>query len=295
MLALLLFCAGVSPGVAGGPSEFTYRTNVDVVQLNFSATDQNDHGVATLQASDFAVVDKDFIVRNFQSFTRSDWTKLEIAILVDTSGSVTPHFRQEMGDIVDLVSQTTGIPDRNLSIFYFQGVKPTLVCAEDCRSSHAAEQLPSGRAGGLTPLFDTVIYAADYLSHHGDAHAEKVLILLSDGEDTISRYSLSAAMDAALQNEVQVYGINLNRSGSTRGAGTLYTLAQTTGGRYFPPQGGTTRAMNAILEGFRASYTVSYRLPSHATGFHTTHIVPTHNLNLLFRSRSGYYYPNYLR
>ena len=71
--------------MGGDRPEFTYRTNTTEVRLNFSAMDQNNHGVATLQANDFAVVDKDVIVRNFQSFTRSDWTKLEIAILVDTS------------------------------------------------------------------------------------------------------------------------------------------------------------------------------------------------------------------
>jgi hypothetical protein len=68
--------------------------------------DQNNRGVATLQASDFAVVDKDVIVRNFQSFTRTDWTKLQIAILVDGSESVRPRFRQEIADILELMSQT---------------------------------------------------------------------------------------------------------------------------------------------------------------------------------------------
>jgi hypothetical protein len=37
---------------------------------------------------------------------------------------------------------------------------------------------------------------------------------------------------------------------------------------------------------------VSYRLPSRAAGFHTVRILPTHNLDLKFRSRSGYYDPN---
>src|SRR5437660_446809 len=111
LLALLVFCAGISPATAGDPAEYTYRTSVTEVRLSFSALDQNNHGVATLQASDFAVVDKDVIVRNFQSFTRSDWTKLEIAILVDASESVAPHFRQEMAGILELASQTTGVPD----------------------------------------------------------------------------------------------------------------------------------------------------------------------------------------
>jgi VWFA-related protein len=292
LLALLLFCSGISAGLAGDPAEFTYRANVTEVRLDFSATDQNDHGVATLQASDFAVVDKDVIVRNFQSFTRSDWTKLEIAILVDASESVTPQFRQEMADLIELVSQTAGVPEDNLSIFTFHGSKPVLLCAGDCRASHAAERLPAAGTGGLTPLFDSVIFTANFLSDRGDANAGKVLILFSDGSDTISRNSFGDALETALRSDVQLYCIDLTQSRySSQGAAVLRSLSSATGGRYFP-QNQASRTLQVILEGFRASYTVSYRVPSQDPGFHTVRILPTHNLNLQFRSRSGYYYPN---
>jgi len=291
-LAFLLFCGGISAGLAGDPVAFTFRANVTEVRLNFSATDQNDHGVATLQASDFAVVDKDVIVRNFQSFTRSDWTKLEIAILVDTSQSVTPQFRAEVSDLVKLVSQTAGLPDQNLSIFSFHGSKPVLLCAGDCRASHATERLPAAGTDGLTPLFDTVVFAADSLSGHGDDNAGKVLIVFSDGADTISRNSLNDAIKTALKGEVQLYCIDLNRPRDfSPGSAILRNLASATGGRYFP-RNQASHALQVILEGFQASYTVSYRMPSQASGFHTVRILPTHNLNLQFRSRSGYYYPH---
>src|SRR5205807_4017272 len=113
---LLLICPGISLGAPADSPEFTYRTSVGEVRLSCSATDQNNHGVATLQASDFAIVDKGFIVRNFQSFSRSDWTKLDIAILLDASESVSPRFCQEIADILELVSQTEGVPDEHISI-----------------------------------------------------------------------------------------------------------------------------------------------------------------------------------
>ena len=297
LIAVLMFLAGIAPAVAGDPPEYTYRTNANEVRLYFSATDQNNHGVATLQASDFAVVDKEVIVRNFQSFTRSDWTKLEIAILIDGSESVTPHFREEVADVLNLVSQTAGIPDENLSMFSFQGVQPALLCAGNCRrAAGAAERLPAGRARGLTPLYDSIVFASDFLSQHGDAHAQKVLIVFSDGADTISRNSLRDAVDASLRDEVQVECIDLNRSfASSPGATVLREVASATGGRYFPPPNGAADAINVILEGFQASYTVSYRLPNRDYGFHTVQILPTHNLNLQFRSRSGYYYPDRIR
>ena len=292
---LLLICTGISPGAPPDPPEFTYRTNVSEVRMNFSAVDQNNHGVATLQASDLAIVDKGFIVRSFQSFNLSDSSKLDIAILVDTSESITPHFHQEIADILELVSQTAGVPDENISIISFRDLRPALVCARDCRNSHAAEQLPAARAGGLTPLFDAVVYASDLLSQHGDAHTGKVLMVFSDGQDTISRSSLADAIGAAQTGDVQIYSIDRSKSGASQGAAVLYTLASATGGRYFRERDSVKQALSVILEGFRATYTVSYRLPTHVSGFHTVQILPTHKLDVQFRSRSGYYYANQVR
>ena len=293
--SLLLLWTVIS-GRAGDRAEYTYRSHATEVRLTFSAVDQNDHGVATLEANDFVVIDKDFIVRNFQSFTRSDWTRLEIAILVDSSESVTPHFSEEIADLLQTIEQTAGVPDENLAIISFRGHQPALICSEDCRASHAATQLAAARPSGITPLFDTVAFASDFLAQHSDAKTQKVLILFSDGQDNVSRNSLRDAVDDAIHNEVQIYSIDLGSAfNSASGASTLFHLANATGGRYFAPNHNVTRAVNAILEGFRASYTVSYSLPSHSMGFHQIHILPTRNRNLQFRSRSGYYYPDYTR
>ena len=236
LLLLLLFCAGIPRAIAADPADFTYRTKATEVRLSFSATDQNNHGVATLQASDFAVVDKDVIVRNFQSFTRSEGTKLEIAILFDTSGSLAPHLRQEMAEVVELMSETAGVPDENLSIVSFDGSKPALLCAGDCRASHAADRIPATSARGLTPLFDAIAFTADSLSHRGDAQSERVLIVLSDGVDTISRNSLHDAIDVAMRSDVQLDCIDLNRPSNdwSQGAAVMRNLSSATGGALFP-------------------------------------------------------------
>jgi VWFA-related protein len=293
-LVLLLSSASSRAIVGGDQPTFTFHANSNEVRLKFSVTDQSEHGVATLQRSDFVVVDRDMVVRNFESFARSDWTKLEIAILLDSSESVTPRFRQEIGDAISLLSQSWGIPDENLSIFSFRDSQPVLVCAGDCRASHAADRLPTAQAGGLTPLFDAIIVAADSLAQRGDSHVEKVLVIFSDGADTVSRNTLSDAVEAAVKDEIEVYGVDLNHS-ATQEAAVLYHLSAATGGHYLSAQAGPTVVLNAILEDFRASYTVSYHLPSHVLGFHNVRILPTHNLNLHFRSRSGYYYPNNIR
>lgn len=294
-LALLLLLGSGLAAAPADPPDLTYRTHANEVRLAFSVTDQNNHGVATLQPSDFAVVDTEFIVRNFQSFTHSDSTKLEIALLADNSQSIAPSFGREISNLLDLVAQSAGIPEKNLSIFSFTGSQPKLLCAADCRTSHAAEHLPPPGSGDLTPLFDTVIYASDFLSQHADRDAQKVLIMLSDGQDTVSRNSLKDVADSSLKHAIQIYCIDLNRAASSQGSAVLYHLAATTGGRSFAGPDAASRAMNVILEDFKASYVITYKLPSSRSGFHSLRILPTHNSNLQFRSRSGYYFPDNIR
>jgi len=291
-----LFWAGTSPAVSGDQPDLTYRTGTNEVRLAFSASDQNDHGVATLKSNDFAVVDTGFIVRDYQSFTRSDYSRLEIAILIDSSESVTPEYRKEVSDALTLLSDTAGVPEDNVSLLTFEGSKPALLCSGDCRSSNAQEKFPASHSGGLTPLFDSIVFASDLMAQKEDPQTEKVLIVFSDGNDTISLRSLTDARDSAIAHNVQIYGIAQDHSaGYSSGTQTLRALAAATGGRCFKANNGATRALNLILEDFRASYIVSYHLPTHARGFHTVQILPTHNRNLRFRSRSGYYYPEYIR
>ena len=141
-------------------------------------------------------------------------------------------------------------------------------------------------------MFDTLLYASSYLSQHGEKHGAKILVLFSDGNDTISLHSLADAIDGAVNAEIQIYCISLETSSSPRqGKIVLDALSGATGGLVFPANAGSEAVEQAILENFRATYTVTYHLPTHSAGFHRVRILPTRNVNLQFHSRSGYYYP----
>ena len=83
----------------------TLRSSVSEVQVTFSTTDQNNRVMANIQPSDFAIVDQDLVVREFRSFTRSEYTRLDVALLIDASGSITPQFRQELSNVVQLITE----------------------------------------------------------------------------------------------------------------------------------------------------------------------------------------------
>ena len=266
------------------------------MQLTFSATDQNDRIVATLNASDFAVVDKDLIVRNFRSFRRAEYTRLDVAILLDNSTSIAPRFQQEIAQTLNLLSETSGVPEESISIVSFNGAQPAVICQGNCREEQAAKLVSASAQGAMTPLFDSLAFTAELLAptpglQMPDSKVRKVVIVISDGEDTISRRSAGEAVSALVANDVYAYTLYVNKA-ATRGGMFLEKLAYATGGQSFRLNDGASVVADAILADFRASYQVTYRVPDSSAGFHNVRILPTHNLNLHFRCRQGYVDPS---
>jgi VWFA-related protein len=277
----------------------TYRSTVSKVRVTFFATDENNQPVATLTKSDFAVVDKELVVRDFRSFTHSDETSLDVVALVDLSESVAPRLRVAMNDVLQLVAREQSIPDDNISVLSFGGtsggtfggIRPAILCSSGCRASDSVSRLLAVKSSGTTPLFDALMFGADFISHHRRAGARPVLILFSDGNDTISLHSPREALQAVLDGGALIYSVDMRKSENpSTGSMFLRQVSEATGGRYFSLRDGAATVLNAVLEDLRASYVVAYDLPSHQPGFHALRLLPTHNLNLKFHSRNGYYY-----
>jgi VWFA-related protein len=277
----------------------TYRSTVSEVRVTFFATDENNHPLATLTKSDFAVVDNELVVRNFRSFTHSDETSLDVVALVDLSESVAPRFRVAMNDVLQLVAREQSIPDDNISVLSFGGtsggtfggIRPAILCSSGCRASDSVSRLLAVKSSGTTPLFDALIFGADFISHHRRAGVRPVLILFSDGNDTISLHSPREALQAVLAGGALIYSVDMGTSeNQTSGSTFLRQVSEATGGRCFSLRDGAAAVLNAVLEDLRASYVVAYDLPSHQAGFHALRLLPTHNLNLKFHSRNGYDY-----
>ena len=297
------------------PGVPTYRSNVSEVRVTFFATDENNHALATLTKTDFAVVDNELVVRNFRSFTHSDETSLDVVALVDLSESVAPRIRATMSAVLQLVAGEQSIPDDNIAVLSFggtsggtsAGLRPVILCSSGCRAADSASKLLAVKSGGTTPLFDALIFAADFIAQHRRAGARSVLILFSDGDDTISLHSAREALQAVLDGGALIYSVDMgtsayqasyHASNETSGSTFLRQISRATGGRYFSfssslrssQQDNAATVLDAVLEDLRASYVVTYDLPNHQDGFHVLRLLPTHNLNLTFHSRNGYLY-----
>jgi VWFA-related protein len=300
-LLLLLFLAqsfwahglvlGLStPGGSEASTNFTYRSTASEVRLVFFATDEHNRPVGALQKDDFAVVDDERVIRDFRSFTRSDLVKLDVVVLIDSSESTLPNFQQETADVQQLISQWPGSPDDNVSVVSFGGKGTRFVCAGDCRSSYTADQLASVAKGGATPLFDAVEIATDFLIRRRQPDVWPIIILFSDGEDTISKATLRGTLEKILASEAQMYAIDVSRPGPpSNGAATLQRMADDSGGGYARISEGAVRIVSDVIKNLHSARVVTYAPPASSSDFRSIRILPTHNLKLQFRCRRGYY------
>jgi len=280
-----------APGGSGESSNLTYHRTVSEVRLVFFATDEHNRPVAGLQKDDFAVVDDEKVIRDFRSFTRSASTKLDVIVLFDSSESVLPHFKQEMTDVLQLISQWPWSSEDNVSVLSFSGTEAHTICAGNCRSSLTADQVASSPSGGATPLFDGLDTATNLLSQRRRPDVWPVIILFSDGDDTISKASFGEALENVLASGARIYAIDVSSpSRPSNGTATLRRLADDSGGSWARTSDGVVRIFNDLMDDLHSAYVVTYGLPESRSDFHSIRILPTHNLNLQFHCRRGYHH-----
>jgi VWFA-related protein len=283
---------------AQGPSEAastpTFRSNVSEVRVTFFASEGGSRPVEVVTPADFAVVDDGTVIRNFRSFSKSEETSLDIVALIDLSQSVAPRFRTAVSDVLQLVAREQSLPENNISVLTFSGTRPAILCSNTCHDSSMVNVLLGEKSSGLTPLYDALALAADFFAHHYRPSARPVLILFSDGNDTISLHGPQEATESLINSGAVVYAVDISVSKSA-GSQFLRRIADSTGGRYFTIQDGAATVLGAVLDDLRASYVVTYALPSRQTGVHSLRLLPTRNLNLKFHSRATYNYDNAVR
>lgn len=282
--------------ISAGPNEtssFIYHSSGSEVRLVIFATDEHHHAIQELQKDDFAVVDDENVIRQFRSFTPSVPLNLNVVVLIDASESVLPRFEQEVTDIFQMLSQWPWAPGDELSVMTFSGQEVQLICAGKCQGSLTLDQIAAVPKGGATPLYDAVEAAADLLMQRKQADVWPLIILFSDGQDTISKGSFTDASEKVFASEAQLYAVDFGRGRPDNGTAILQTLADNSGGRYAQIRNASpevlTHVRNNVLEDLHSARLITYALPESGLNFHSVRVLPTHNLAWRFRCRRGYY------
>jgi len=148
---------------------------------------------------------------------------------------------------------------------------------------------------GSTALYDAVVASSVHLRNNPRL-SKKVLIVITDGQDNMSRETLQDAMRKLQSNKgATVYAIGLTDDGMTHsGRQALQDLAASTGGVCFFPQSldEVDEISRTVAHDIRSQYTIAYNPgPNIGKGYQAIRVeahAPGHP-RLTVRTRNGYY------
>ena len=246
-----------------------FRSDVRMVNLTVTVTDQSGRPVQGLRPEDFRVVEDD--VEQKVTFAGSDDVPFNLGILLDLSGSTRPD-RDAMRAVAERFVSLLGPRDK-VAIYALAGGMfhvVTELTADRERLIETIQRLPV--VSGASPLYDAMVlaYAEELRRRPGERNG---LIVISDGIDNqLSRQEMPSKVNfrklvkAAGEIDALIYPIFL-RSGERFGRGwsqkarqRLEQLADASGGRLFPAA--SIRDLEPVLpelaQELRSVYSVAY-------------------------------------
>ena len=282
----------ISPiqGSAEDQSRFVFRKQVQEVTLHATVVDELGRMVSNLDRTAFTVY-QNGQPETITSFRRED-VPVAIGIVIDNSGSMRDKRAKVNDAVVNLIRASN--PDDEVFVVNF-GQTPYLDqdFTSDVNLLRTALHQTSSR--GNTALYDAVVASNVHLRNNPRLE-KKVLLVITDGQDNMSRETLQEAMRKLQSNKgATLYAIGLTDQGMTRsGQQALQALANSTGGVAYFPQ--TLEEVNEITRNvahdIRSQYTISYNPgPRIGTGYQRIRVDARGpgRRNLVVRTRSGYY------
>jgi Ca-activated chloride channel family protein len=277
----------------------TLTVDVDEVSVLFTVTDDDGRYVTGLTADDF-VVFEDRVPQEITVFEAENDLPLLMGLVIDVSGSVRDKLRFEQEAAIEFFYSTLERDrDQAMLIAFDTGV--TLLQDFTHDPEDLAVAVDKLRAGGSSALYDAVWLAVSEKMAGAQGEMRRILIVISDGDDTASRKSLTEALELSQKNDVSIYAISTNSTAffandaQERGDRALETFAGETGGRAFFPFKIEELAVNfaEISDDIRNQYTIGYISTNVRRDgrFRRIQIQPRNNDHNV-TARSGYYAPN---
>ena len=238
--------------------ELTLHVDVKLVNVFVNVTDQNGAIVGGLTREDFAI-SEDGKPQQIAVFERQSELPLNLTLAIDTSGSVRKDMTAE-ADAARRFAHALLRPQDQMSLLQF---------ATDVREltpfTNKLSQIDRGlgqlRGDWATALYDAILLGSQRL---GGNPGRKVLVVISDGDDTAKSATYAQALEAALRNEVMIYTIidvpiEASAGRDLGGEHALITLAEQTGGKsFYESDGGLDKAFARVSDDLRTQYLLGY-------------------------------------
>ncbi len=237
----------------------TFKVDVKLVNVFVTVLDQNGAPVSNLTKDNFQLLE-DGEPQQIAVFNRESELPLSIVMAIDTSLSTRKDLKLELESARRFAHAILRPVDR-LALYDFSEVVHEIV-----PFTASLRQIDMGisgiRSGAATAMYDALYLASDALQ---ERRGRKVIVIITDGGDTVSHTSYQEALREAQQAEAIVYSIIIVPIESSAGRDiggehALIQLSQDTGGKHFYasslPQ--LDEAFRKISDELRTQYLLAY-------------------------------------
>jgi Ca-activated chloride channel family protein len=286
-----VLCAGSL--LAQQPTVF--HSDVNLVRVVATVKTLAGQTVGTLAKEEFEVYDNG-ARQQVAVFEHQTEQALSVVLMVDTSGSTAKELKYEADSASRFFHALLGegnLEDRAALFTFNWEIREQQPFTRDLKALDARLKLMHGDAG--TAMYDAVYLGAQRLEPR---RGRKVIVVVTDGGDTVSKFTVHQALEAAQLADAVIYAIVVmpitNDAGrNIGGEHALDFMADGTGGRCFLPSVGTEldKAFTSIVTELRTQYLLGYyprNVPLSKDRFHKLE-VRVAQPDLRVSARNGYY------
>lgn len=282
---IVVFLISIPAQTPSGQDIDVVRTETDLTNLLFTATDKNNRYLTMLQQGDIRLLE-DGVPQTLFTFQRETDRPLSIAFLIDVSGSEEQTLPDEKAAARTFIDNVIRSNKDQAAIIPFEGyahleqpltrdvisIYRALEAVEVAFPSYMGKAPPIGGIvsgpgtiapprEGSTAIWDSIAVTCKEVLARSVGQRRRAIILLTDGFDTSSRLMRSEAVDRAILFETVIYAIGIGdkkQDGVDKNA--LRDLAERTGGRAFFPkkQDDMKAAFAEIEQELRSQYLLAY-------------------------------------
>lgn len=208
--------------------DYLEELDVDLVEIYAAVVDRSGRPVLGLEQGEFSVR-LDGAPVEIERFEQVRNLPLTIGIALDTSGSMESSLAIAQQAAQDFLAAVVTPRDRAFAVGFSDRATLLMAPTQDVRA--VSDALGSLRARGWTAFYDAVITSLYYFRSFP---GQRALVVLTDGEDTRSRYEYREVLEYARRSGVSIYTIGLEVGALDRGVRQqVRELAEETGGQSF--------------------------------------------------------------
>jgi Ca-activated chloride channel homolog len=278
------------PAISSGELETTVFKEVQEVSVAFIVTDKHGRFVYDLTPSELLILDNNEPADRITFFESQANLPLRMALVIDASDSVTHCLDSERKTATEFLKRNLRQEQDTALVITFNE-NSRIVQPATNNLMLLRDSLRRIDTGGETAIYDAVYTASQELGKIRDAQPTRhMLVLITDGEDNHSHFTLQQAIDTALRNDAAVYVVSTNPpDGNTeeekRGDEAMKRLSNSTGGSFLRANGNVADAFLKIEKQIRAQYAIGYKPPNTTPNgqFHQLTILGPKKLRLFHR------------